>query len=219
MAQIGQVGSEPRLAHVAGGVRARQPRYELRMPRARVYEIGPTHLRSGDPFGLFTDERSRGRGARASSCTRARSTLGDLRLPSRRPFGDERGGCACSRIRRASPASATIAPGDSLRRIDWNATARLGKMQSRVYDPTSSQHLLICLNTQTIVPAWAGVHPDVLERAIVVAASIARDAYDRRYTVGLLANSTVPDADRAIRIAPGRRAGAVHPHARSAGAS
>ena len=40
----------------------------------------------------------------------------------------------------------------------------------------------------------------------MVAASIARDAYDRRYSVGLLVNSTVPDADRAIRIAPGQRA-------------
>ena len=38
-----------------------------------------------------------------------------------------------------------------------------------------------------------------------MAASIARDAYDTRYAVGLLATSSFPDADRAIRIAPGRR--------------
>ena len=40
---------------------------------------------------------------------------------------------------------------------------------------------------------------------LTVAASIARDAYDTRYAIGLLANSSFPDADRAIRIAPGRR--------------
>jgi len=97
-------------------------------------------------------------------------------------------------------------PGDSMRRIDWKATARLGAMQARVYDPSSSRHLLLCLNTQTTEPMWAGVVVELLERSITVAASIARDAYEARYSVGLLANSTFPDADRSIRIPPGRRA-------------
>lgn len=96
-------------------------------------------------------------------------------------------------------------PGDALRRIDWNATARLGKLQSRTYEPTASQHLYVGLNTQTLEPAWAGYIPELLERSISIAASVARDAFDARYAVGLLANSSVPEADHAIRIAPGRR--------------
>jgi hypothetical protein len=146
---------------------------------------------------------AKSRAAPASSSTRARCrsmSWGCRREAARRAAA----ACAYSRIRRAAGIR-DYAPGDSLRRIDGNATARLGRLQSRVYDPTSSQHLLLCLNTQTIEPAWAGYIHDLLERAITVAASIARDAYDRRYAVGLLANATVPDADRSIRIPPGRR--------------
>jgi uncharacterized protein (DUF58 family) len=96
-------------------------------------------------------------------------------------------------------------PGDPLRRIDWNATARLGALQSRVYDPSSSRHLLVCLNTATLTPAWAGYIPELFERSITVAASLAREANEQRYAVGLLATSSVADADSAIRIPPGRR--------------
>ena len=177
---------------------------ELRCPERGLYQIGPVHLRSGDPFGLFSDERDDER--RSTVVVYPRTVeLADLGLPSRRPYGDAPRGLPVFEDPSRVAGIRDYRPGDSLRRVDWKATARLGKMQSRVYDPTSSQHLLVCLNTQTVTPAWSGYIPAMLEHAIIVAASLARDAYDRRYSVGLLANSTVPHADRSIRIAPGRR--------------
>jgi uncharacterized protein (DUF58 family) len=178
--------------------------YELKCPGRGVYEIGPARVRSGDMFGLFTEERIEDRRTRIIVYPRT-VDLGDLALPARRPHGEEPRGMRMFEDPSRVAGVRDYAPGDSLRRIDWNATARIGRLQSRVYDPSSSQHLLLCLNTQTVEPSWAGYVPDVLERSLVVAASIARDAYDRRYSVGLLANGSFPEADRSIRIAPGRR--------------
>lgn len=176
----------------------------LGCPARGIYRLGPVTVRSGDPFGLFSDERTDQR--RTPVVVYPRTVdLGDLPLPWRRPLGESPRGLPAYEDPSRVAGIRDYRPGDGLRRIDWNATARLGKMQSRVYAPTSSQQLLICLNTQTVVPDWSGHIAAHLEHAIVVSASIARDAYDRRYSVGLLANGTVPDADRSIRIAPGRR--------------
>ncbi|MDP9237749.1 MAG: DUF58 domain-containing protein [Chloroflexota bacterium] len=177
---------------------------ELRCPARGVYSIGPVDLRSGDAFGLFSNERTDERRTHIVVYPKT-VDLGNLALPAMRPYGDAPRGVPVFEDPARVAGIRDYRPGDSLRRVDWHATARLGKMQSRVYEPTSSQHLLVCLNTQTVTPSWSGWISELLERSIVVAASIARDAYDRRYSVGLLANSTVPDADRSIRIAPGRR--------------
>jgi len=180
-------------------------RYDLYCPDRGVYEIGPARLLSGDPFGLFQDEREEARRTRIIVYPRT-VPLGELALPARRPFGELPGGDPVFEDPSRVLGVRDYRPGDTLRRVDWNATARLGKLQSRVYDPSASLHLLICLNTQTTVPVWAGVVPDVLERSITVAASIAREAFESRYSVGLIANASYPEADRSIRIPPGRRA-------------
>jgi uncharacterized protein (DUF58 family) len=177
---------------------------ELTAPERGVYDIGPVRLRAGDPFGFFSEEREDARRSRITVYPRT-TTLPPVHLHPRRPYGEDAGGSPMfedlSRLARLRP----YAPGDSMRRIDWKATARAGSLQSRVYEPASSRHLLICLNTQTMVPAWAGYHHDILERAITIAASLARQSYGERTTVGLIANSSVLDADRPIRIPPGRR--------------
>ncbi len=177
---------------------------ELQCPARGVYELGPAVLRAGDAFGLYADERAETRRTRVIVYPRI-VDLPDLALPSRRPFGERRGALRVFEDPSRIAGVRDYNPGDERRRIDWNATARLGKLQSRTYEPTSSLHLYLALNTQTLTPAWAGYVAHLLERSIEVAASIARDAYDSRYAIGLLANSSFPDADHAIRIAPGRR--------------
>lgn len=177
---------------------------ELECPERGVYELGPAVLRSGDPLGVFPSERVDERLTRVIVYPRT-VPLDELGLPSRRPFGDRPQGLRIFEDPSRIAGLRDYAPGDSLRRVDWKATARLGKLQSRVYDPTSSHQLLVCLNTQTVFPAWSGFLPELLEQSIVVAASLAREAYDRRYAVGLLANSSAPDTDQTVRIAPGRR--------------
>jgi uncharacterized protein (DUF58 family) len=176
----------------------------LLAPARGIYHIGPVHLRAGDPFGFFSEERVDEPRARVTVYPNTVS-LPELRLPARHPYGEDSGGLPMFEDVSRVAGLREYVPSDSMRRIDWKATARGGVLQSRVCEPASSRRLLICLNAQTHVPAWAGYARDVLERSIVVAASVARDAYDRRFTVGLLANTSVVDADRSIRVAPGRR--------------
>jgi uncharacterized protein (DUF58 family) len=96
-------------------------------------------------------------------------------------------------------------PGDPLRRVDWHATARLGRMQSRLYEPSRTQAMVIALNIPTFEYSWQGSDPVLLERGVSVAASIARWASEAGSSVGLIANGSFPDADRTIHIGAGRR--------------
>lgn len=177
----------------------------VRAPARGVYRLGPARIRSGDPFGLYDDQRTDEERSRIIVYPRTLD-LDGLRLPSRRPLGEVAGGIPVFEDPSRIAGIRDYRPGDSLRRIDWKATARTGTMHARVYEPTSSRQVLICLNTQTVVPAWAGTVTAHLEHAISVAASIALDALNRRYSVGLVANSSVPDGDRSMRIPSGRRA-------------
>ena len=108
-------------------------------------------------------------------------------------------------------------PGDSLRRIDWKATARRGHLQSRVYEPSATLHLLVALNLTTLEQTWSGYDPLLLELAITVAASLATQASQQGQSVGLLTNGSFPEADRPVRLLPGRHPHHSLPHSGGAG--
>jgi hypothetical protein len=73
-----------------------------------------------------------------------------------------------------------------------------------VYEPSAALHLLVALNVSTLEYVWEGYDPVRLERAVSLAGSVARWAHEGKLSVGLLANSSYPGADRAMTIAPGR---------------
>jgi uncharacterized protein (DUF58 family) len=60
------------------------------------------------------------------------------------------------------------------------------------------------LNVATYAYPWQGVRAETLEHAIVVAASLANDAVQRHYIVGLVANGAMPHADQHLKVLPGR---------------
>lgn len=176
---------------------------ELPCPERGYYRLGPARLRSGDGFGLFASQREEP-GTDGVVVYPRTLSLPDLGLPAARPLGERRG---VERIFEDPLRFAGLRdyhPGDSIRRIDWKATARRGELQSRVYEPSTTHHLIVVLNVDTLERPWQGYIPELLEAAIVVAASVARWAYEARYAVGLLANGSLPESDRPIAIAPGR---------------
>lgn len=178
---------------------------EIQCRERGAYELGPASVASGDPFGLFERRRDDGQRARVIVYPRTLD-LPPPSVPARRPYGDVRGGSRLFEDPARVAGLRDYEPGDELRRIDWKATARCGALQSRVYEPASSHNLIVCLNAQTVIPAWAGFVSDVLERSVSVAASVARDAHEQRYSIGLLSNVSFPNADRPVRIAPAARA-------------
>ncbi len=167
------------------------------------YLFGPALLRSGDVFGLFPVEREASARHAVTVLPRL-ADLPELGLPAERPFGEARSGSRLFEDPSRTLGVRDYRPGDPLKRIDWKATARRQALQSRVYEPSASLYLLLALNVDTFAQSWEGYDPVLLERAVTVAGSVARWADDRRYAVGLVANSSVPGADRPIAVPPGR---------------
>ncbi len=94
--------------------------------------------------------------------------------------------------------------GDGFKRIHWPATARIGELQSRVYQPVSGLDMIICLNVATFEPQWMGIEPEKIEALVSIAASVARKAYEQGYRVGLVSNSAIAQSGKPFRINPGR---------------
>lgn len=168
------------------------------------FRFGPARLRSGDLFGFF--EREEMLREQDSIIVYPRTyPLPDLGLGSARPFGEQRGGSRLFEDPSRVIGVRDYVPGDPLKRVDWNATARSGRLQSRLYEPSRTQSVVVALNIQTMEQTWRGSDPVLLERGVSVAASIARWAFEQGSAIGLVANGSFPDADRPLRIGAGRR--------------
>jgi uncharacterized protein (DUF58 family) len=81
-------------------------------------------------------------------------------------------------------------PGDPRRWVDWKASARRLKLQTRVYAPTTQPTVIVALNVQTMAFTWQGYDAERLEAAIGVAAASIRDGLATRQAVGLAVNAS-----------------------------
>ena len=177
---------------------------KLRTVSRGYHRLGPARLRSGDLFGLF--EREEYVGGQELLIVYPRTySLDDLGVVSARPFGEHRGGSRIFPDPIRVVGVRDYIPGDPLKQIDWNATARANRLQSRLYEPSREHALIVALDVMTLEHTWEGSDPVLLERGVVVAASIARDAFERRAAIGVISNGALPDADRPVRIGAGRR--------------
>tara|TARA_B110001454_G_scaffold174878_1_gene166499 strand:+ start:1607 stop:2779 length:1173 start_codon:yes stop_codon:yes gene_type:complete len=176
------------------------------------YQIGPTVARTGDLFGFFQREEILEHPTSQIVVYPRVFELEEFGLDSSRPFGDLRGGVRLFEDPVLISGIRDYLPTDNLRRIDWAATARTNKLQSRIYEPSRSHALIIALNIPTFrqnIPSfrksWEGSDPVLLERGISLAASIAYWASKNKLAVGLVANGALPNADQTIRIGAGNK--------------
>lgn len=167
------------------------------------FQIGPTQLHSADILGIFPRHLDDAGMTPYIAYPRV-FALDDLGFPADRPLGESKGRNRIFEDPLRIAGLREYEPGDPLRRIDWKATARRGELQSRVYEPSAVQHLYVLLNIDTLEHSWEGYLKDDLERTVSMAASLAVWATGRRYAVGLLANGSLPNSDRPIRLAPSR---------------
>jgi uncharacterized protein (DUF58 family) len=171
-----------------------------------IFPLGPVHLRSGDLFTLFE--------ARQTIKQRDRLVvyphiwpLAELGMPANEPFGERK-----TRQRPLADPLRTIGirayhPEDSLRFVHWKATAHRGDLQVRVFEPAAAPDLVLLLNVSTFEHHWQGFIPELFERTINVAASLATWAVGQKYKVGLAANGCLPLSDQPIRVPPSRAPG------------
>jgi uncharacterized protein (DUF58 family) len=178
-------------------------RHRFRCNARGYFQFGPALLRSGDIFGLFPVAAEDPDVNHLTVLPRVLS-LREIGLPSRRPFGEAATGTPIFEDQSRVVGLRDYRPGDPLKRIDWKATAKSQRLQSRLYDPAATLTMLIAVNVTTLEHPWEGYNPLLLERTITVAGSIASYAEEKRYAAGLVANCTFPNADRNIWLPPSR---------------
>ena len=133
-------------------------KYEVRAPLLGVYELGPTDLRLEDPFGLFYEER-----AIEGSATlwvlprkedlRKAALLSNLPMPL---LGDHQ-------VNRPGDgfdffALREYVPGDTMRRINWKASARSGKMMVNQMMQTTAAEVTVFVDGRGINGAGPEEH-------------------------------------------------------------
>ncbi len=178
-------------------------RYTLFLRRRGIFTIGPAHLDSGDLFGIF-EQHADGGSRQYLTVFPTLLPFSKLDFPTEDPFGDRKSRKRLFEDPNRPMGVREYRPEDSFRRVHWPATARTGQLQVKVYQPTTGQVLMVCMNVSTYANQWEGVYPALLEHLIEVAATLVDEGLHRGYKVGLVANGCLAHADQPFRIPPGR---------------
>lgn len=186
-----------------GGFERARWSYKIPCNHRGFFSIGPARLRSGDLFGLFEREWLSPRTERLIVYPRVLS-MEDWGLPPKDPLGEAKAVIPLFDDATRPRGVRDYTPEDAPKHIHWRVSARLGKLQVKVYDPTITYQWVLFVNVATFPQAWQGVNPELLERVISLAASLASFAADHKYAVGMVANGTWPESDQRLKILPSR---------------
>lgn len=181
-------------------------KFDLRCRRRGYHRIGPVRMRSGDIFG-FTSSEVRHSGVDNLLVYPRVVDLESLLAPPRHPFGLARERAALHPDTSRVKGQRDYRVSDPLKQIDWKATARAGRLQTRVYEPAAALNMLIALNGSTSDFVWQGTNRRLFERAVIAAASAAVLADRLGYSYGLISNAVASYSGKWLSVAPGASAG------------
>ena len=158
--------------------------YALYCSKRGVYNLGPTRLQTGDVLGLIKPENFEAPPDRLIVYPKV-VPLQSLGLPTRSPLATLPAPLPLFEDPARVVGVRDYAPGDSLRRIHWTASASAGTLLVKHYQPAIARETLVCLDL-----GYDGYHIrgryDAIELAIVAAASIANHVVvGQRLPVGL----------------------------------
>jgi uncharacterized protein (DUF58 family) len=183
------VGSDSFRRVVSLGPRGqRQFQYTVHPGRRGYYQIGPLFLYSGDVLGL-SEERAR-QGAPDFLTVYPRIVpLSRINLPSHSPMGTLRHHQPIFEDPTRVRGKRDYVAGDSLRRVDWKATATSGRLQVKQFEPSIALETAIFLNLNAN-DYYYRTRNDATELAIIAAASMANWVIGQKQTVGLISNGS-----------------------------
>ena len=162
-------------------------RYPIKCLNRGIFTFGPVRIASGDLFGL--SKKLQKIDDTDSLIVYPRVVpLEKLGIPARQPFGDIRVEKHLFQDPVLTSGVRDYTPGDSLKQIHWKSTARRGRLQTKVFEPTTTVDMGIFLDVRTVKPPFWGSIPRLLELVIVTAASVSSYALDNGYRVGLYIN-------------------------------
>jgi uncharacterized protein (DUF58 family) len=150
-----------------------------------IYTLGPVRITHTDPFGLFKRERHYG-GTDTLLVYPQIHDIPDFAIPSAYLSGES---TARRRSQNLTPHAASVreyAYGDSISRIHWNSTARLGKLMSKEFDLGQTSDIWLLVDLHRDVQAGE-LDESTDEYAVSIAASLARKYLNAQLPAGLVA--------------------------------
>jgi uncharacterized protein (DUF58 family) len=162
-------------------------RFPMRCSQRGAFIFGPTRIHSGDLFGFFRREKKFDELDYLLVYPRL-VPLEKLGISSRQLFGDIRLKRHLFQDPVLTAGVRDYVSGDSLKRIHWKSTARLGRLQTKVYEPTTTVDISLFLDVRTLkAPLWGSIY-QLQELGIIAAASISQYALKEGFRVGLHVN-------------------------------
>jgi len=181
-------------------------RYRILAHRRGWYRFGPVNVAAVDPFGVVTRRQTIDE-LHGFLVYPRMVPISTLVVPARQPYGDQRPQQQVIEDPMRFAGVRPYVPGDSPRRIHWRASARVGSLQTRTFEPSATPVAAIFLDTITFSYLWEGQDSHLLELAITVAASLSNQMLVERHQVGIYINAPIPGRTRVVRVPPGRRPG------------
>lgn len=159
--------------------------YPLQANRRGVYRLGPATLEHSDLIGMFSFKRRMGAidelvvHPTPVKIPHIWTRVASLRAPQRprRRFRGEG-----TELYGTRP----FVPGDDLRRVDWNATARRGHLVVREYERAEATDATVILDLTRSAHRGEG-DDSTIERAVKLAASVQAQLLERGSSVGMIA--------------------------------
>lgn len=161
---------------------------ELVAQKRGVYEMGPLHLKAGDPFGFFSQAKKIEGGISVLVYPRI-VPVESFRVPSRDLFGIFRTQCAVQ-----DPVyilgTKDYQPWQPSRFIHWKASARHNHLQTKVFEPSAHEKVLFVVHVKSFAKHDA---KEEFERTLEGVASLAFRFHHEGYALGLISDGIMQD--------------------------
>lgn len=164
--------------------------YSLDASKRGFYPIGPLVITTGDILGLQEPEQRQSPAFYITVYPQI-IPLTSVKIPSRSPQGTLRHHQPIFEDPTRVFSKREYTPGDSLRRVDWKATASSGRLQIKLFEPSIALETFIFLDLNNQAYHHRS-RIDSSELSIVIAASLAAWITGKHQTVGLMVNGNDP---------------------------
>ena len=147
------------------------------------YRLGPLRLRSGDMFGLFPKELVIPHVERLLVYPRI-LPLSKLSLPLRALFGEKAAPKSIYEDISRVAGARDYRYDDPFKHIHWKASVAHNRLLTRQYESSTSLSLLLILDVHSFPE-----EDEEFERAVSTVASLAYEAHQQGFEIGLITNS------------------------------
>ena len=184
-----RAGAQMKQAFTVGGRSKKTFTYDIRAMRRGYYQLGPGQITAGDLFG-FKESKSRLQENYLTVYPRI-IPISRLSTQAKLPFGTVRSNQRLFRDPSRPVGVRNYQPGDSLRHINWKASAHADNLLVKAYRPVMSLDTMILVNLN-VEEFSARNRVDGPEWAIILAASLAAYLIENRQAVGMASNGIDP---------------------------